>query len=120
MYRDVGVRRMPRGLRHAALSISCLSPIARRPDALLVTKIASLIFRPERRFLALTSFHSLTRPSLSFGISSLIYLRRHSFALSLPRLRPPGNIQSLSRFRLTRRTRSRFAATSFEDFAISV
>jgi hypothetical protein len=34
-------------------------------------------------------------------------------------LRPPGNIQTPSRFRLTRSTRPRFAATSFEDFAIS-
>src|SRR3984957_9082983 len=109
---------MPRGLRQVALSISCLSPIVRRPDAFAVTKIASLIFRPERRFLALTSFQSLTRPSLSFGSSSLISLRRQSLSLSRARLRPPGNIQSPSRFRLTSSTRPRFAATSFEDFAI--
>jgi hypothetical protein len=50
----------------------------------------------------------------------LISLCRHSFALSRLRLRPPGNIQSPSRFRLTRSTRPRFAATSFEDFVISV
>src|ERR1700694_1401051 len=109
---------MPRGLRYVALSISFLSPIVRRPDAFDVTKIASLMFRPERRFLALTSFQSLTRPSLSFGSSSLISLRRQSLSLSRARLRPPGNIQSPSRFRLTRSTRPRFAATSFEDFAI--
>jgi hypothetical protein len=109
---------MPRGLRQIALSISFLSPIVRRPDALGVTKIASLIFRPERRFLAVTSFQSLRRPSLSFGSSSLISLRRQSLSLSRARLRPPGNIQSPSRFRLTRSTRPRFAATSFEDFAI--
>src|ERR1700687_4189609 len=66
---------MPRGLRHVALSISFLSPIVRRPDAFAVTKIASLIFRPERRFLALTSFQSLRRPSLRLGSSSLISLR---------------------------------------------
>jgi hypothetical protein len=118
MYRDVGVRRMPRGLRHVALSISFLSPIVRRPDAFAVTKIASLIFRPERRFLAVTSFHSLRRPSLSFGSSSLISLRRQSLSLSRARLRPPGNIQSPSRFRLTSSTCPRLAATSFEDFAI--
>jgi len=111
---------MPRGLRHVALSISFLSPIVRRPDAFAVTKIASLIFRPERRFLALTSFQSLTRPSLSFGSSSLISLRRQSLSLSRARLRPPGNIQSPSRFRLTSSTRPRFAATSFEDFAIPI
>jgi len=52
---------MPRGFRQVALSISFLSPIVRRPAAFAVTKIASLIFRPERRFLALTSFQSLTR-----------------------------------------------------------
>jgi hypothetical protein len=109
---------MPRGLRQAALSISLLSPIVRRPDAFAVTKIASLIFRPERRFLALTSFQSLRRPSLSFGSSSLISLRRQSLWLSRARLRPPGNIHRPSRFRLTRSTRPRFAATSFEDFAI--
>src|SRR5450755_3196771 len=73
---------MPRGLRQVALSISFLSPIVRRPDALGVTKIASLIFRPERRFLAVTSFQSLRRPSLSFGSSSLISLRRQSLSLS--------------------------------------
>src|ERR1700738_1352750 len=110
---------MPRGLRHVALSISFLSPIVRRPEAFAVTKIASLIFRPERRFLAVTSFHSLRLPSLSFGSSSLISLRRQSLSLSRARLRPPGNIQSPSRFRLTSSTRPRFAATSFEDFAIS-
>jgi hypothetical protein len=109
---------MPRGFRQVALSISFLSPIVRRPDAFAVTKIASLIFRPEQRFLALTSFQRLTRPSLSFGSSSLISLCRQSLALSRARLRPPGNIQSPSRFRLTSSTRPRFAATSFEDFAI--
>src|SRR6266851_8511941 len=109
---------MPRGLRQVALSISFLSPIVRRPDTFAVTKIASLIFRPERRFLALTFFQSLRRPSLSFGSSSLISLRRQSLSLSRARLRPPGNIQSPSRFRLTSSTRPRFAATSFEDFAI--
>src|SRR6266446_3882978 len=98
---------MPRGLHQVALSISFLSPIVRRPDTFAVTKIASLIFRPERRFLALTSFQSLRRPSLSFGSSSLISLRRQSLSLSR------------SRFRLTGSTRPRFTATSFEDFAIS-
>ena len=110
---------MPRGLRQVALSISFLSPIVRCPDDFVVTKIASLIFRPERRFLALTSFQSLRRPCFSFGSSSLISLRRQSSSLSRGRLRPPGNIQSPSRFRLTRSTRPRFAATSFDDFAIS-
>jgi hypothetical protein len=33
MYREVGVRRTPRGLRQIALSISFLSPIAKLPDA---------------------------------------------------------------------------------------
>src|SRR5882762_7149796 len=68
---------MPRGLRQVALSISFLSPIVRRPDTFAVTKIASLIFRPERRFLALTSFQSLRRPIPSFGSSSFISPRRH-------------------------------------------
>src|ERR1700680_1095816 len=109
---------MPRGLRQVALSISFLSPIVRRPDASAVTKIASLIFRPEWLFLALTSFQSRRRPSLSFGRSSFISLRRPSLSLSRARLRPPGNIQSPSRFRLTSSTRPRFTLTSFEDFAI--
>src|SRR6267142_2967792 len=108
---------MPRGLRQVVLSISCLSPIVSRPNDFAVTKIASLIFRPERRFLALTSFQSLRRPCLSFGSSSFISLRRQSLSLSRA-LEPSGNIQSLSRFRLTRTTRPRFAATSFEDLAI--
>src|SRR6266404_8114762 len=109
---------MPRGLRHVALSISCLSPMARRPEALLAMNIASLIFRPDLGFLALTSFQSFNRPSLISGSSSRISLRRQSLSLSRARLRPPGNIQTPSRFRLTRSTRPRFAATSFEDFAI--
>jgi hypothetical protein len=33
-------------------------------------------------------------------------------------LAAPGNVQNRSRFRLTRSTRSPFAVTSFEDFAI--
>src|SRR5215467_13783378 len=61
---------MPKGLRQVALSISRLSPIVRWPDALLATKMASLIFLPERRFFAFTSFQSLSWPSLSFGSSS--------------------------------------------------
>ncbi len=80
--------------------------------------IASLIFRPDLGFLALTSFQSFNRPSLSFGSSSRISLRRQSLSLSRARLRPPGNIHSPSRFRLTRSTPPPFAATSFEDFAI--
>jgi hypothetical protein len=44
--------------------------------------------------------------------------RRQSLSLSRARLRPPGNIHRPSRFRLTRSARPRFAATSFEDFAI--
>jgi hypothetical protein len=111
---------MPRGLRQTALSISFLSPIVRRPDAFLATKIASLIFLPERRFLDVTSFQSRTRPTLSFGSSSLISLRRQALALSRASFRPPGNIHSRSRLRLTKRTLPRFIATSFEDFAISV
>jgi hypothetical protein len=109
---------MPRGLRQIALSISFLSPIFKRPEALLAIKIASLIFLPERRFLDFTSFQSRTGPSLSFGSSSLISLRRHSFSVSRARFRPPGNIHSRSRLRLTKRTLPRFATISFEDFAI--
>jgi hypothetical protein len=109
---------MPRGLRQIALSISFLSPIRSEPVAFPATKIASLIFLPERRFLAFTSFQSLTRPSLSFGNSSLISLRRQSFSFSRARFRPPGNIHRRSRLRRTRRTLPRFVATSFEDLAI--
>jgi hypothetical protein len=109
---------MPKGLRQVALSISRLSPIARWPDALSARKMASLIFLPERRFFAFTSFQSLSRPSLSFGSSSLISRRRQSLALSRARFRPPGNIHKPSRVRLTRSTRPRFDATSFEDLAM--
>jgi hypothetical protein len=109
---------MPPGFRQIALSISFLSPIFSGPDALDEMKVASLIFRPERRFLVLTSFQSLRGPSFNFGSSSLISLRRQALSLSRARLRPPGNIQSPSRLRLTNNTRPRFAATSFEDFAI--
>src|SRR6266851_6030348 len=111
---------MPRGLRQVALSISFLSPIVRRPDTFAVTKIASLIFRPERRFLALTFFQSLRRPSLSFGSSSLISLRRQSLSLSRARLRPPGNIHRPSRFRLTRSTPSAFRSHQFRGFRHSL
>jgi hypothetical protein len=109
---------MPCGFRQMARSISFLSPILRSPEVLLARKIASLIIRPERRFLAVTSFQSFRRPIFKLGSSSLISRRRHSFSDSPPRLRPPGNIQSRSIFRLTRRTFPRFLATSFEDFAI--
>src|ERR1700722_15623484 len=109
---------MPRGLRHVALSISFLSPIARLPVAFFAKKMASLIFRPDLRFLALTSFQSLNRPSLSSGSSSRISLLKQSFSVSLARRRPPGNIHSLSRLLLTNKARPRFAATSLDDFAI--
>ena len=54
------------------------------------------------------------------GSSSRISLRRQSFSVSRPRLRPPGNIHNRSRLLLTSKTRPRFAATSFDDFAIAV
>src|SRR5271154_831784 len=110
---------MPRGLRQVALSISFLSPMVRRPEAFLATKIASLIFLPERRFLDFTSFQSRTRPSLSLGSSSLISLRRQSLSVSRGRLRPPGNIHRRSRLRRTKRTLPRLTTTSLEDFAIT-
>ena len=47
---------------------------------------------PICRFLALTSFQSLNRPSLSSGSSSRISLLRQSFSVSRARLRPPGNV----------------------------
>ena len=118
MYRDVGVSLTPRGLRQLARSISRLSPIFSGPVALFAIKIASLILRPDSRLVDVTAFHSVRRPSFSFGSSSLISRRRHCLSVSFLRLRPPGNIQSLSRRRLTRRTRPRFEATSFEDLAI--
>jgi hypothetical protein len=111
---------MPRGLHHVALSISFLSPMARRPDAFFATNMASLILRPDLRFLDLTSFHSRNPPNLSSGSSSRISLRRQSFSVSRRRLRPPGNIHRLSRLLLTSKTRPRFAATSLDDFAITV
>src|SRR5580704_15732514 len=111
---------MPLGLRHVALSISFLSPMARRPDALFATNIASLIFLPDLRFLALTSFQSFNRPSLSFGSSSRISLLKQSFSVSRTRRRPPGNIHNRSRLLLTNKIRPRFAATSFDDFAIAL
>jgi len=94
--------------------------MARRPEALLAMNIASLIFRPDLGFLALTSFQSFKRPSLSFGSSSRISLRRQPFSVSQPRLRPPGNIHNRSRLLLTNKIRPRFATTSFDDFAITV
>jgi hypothetical protein len=120
MQREVGVSLSPRGLHQAALSISFLSPILNRPDAFFAKKIASLIFRPDRGFFPVTSFQSFKGPSLSFGSSSLISRRRHFRSLSPVRLRPPGNIHNLSRRLLTRSTRPLFAATSFDDFAISL
>ena len=84
--------------------------------------IASLIFLPDLGFLALTSFQSLNRPSLSFGSSSRISLRRQSLSVSRPRLRPPGNIHSRSRLLLTNKTRPRFAATTdpFEQLDVTL
>src|SRR6202008_4150340 len=115
--REVGVSLMPRGVRHTALSISRLSPICNSPAALRAMKIASFIFRPERRFFFLTAFHSLSRPSLSLGSSSLLSRCRHCLSLSFARFRPPGNIQRRSDRRRTRRAHPRFIATNFEDLA---
>jgi hypothetical protein len=109
---------MPRGLRHVALSISFLSPIARLPDAFFTKNIAALIFRPDARFFALTSFQSVNRPSFSLGSSSRISRSKQSFSVSLARRRPPGNIHSRSRLLLTNKTRPRLAAISLDDFAI--
>src|SRR5258708_26163191 len=81
--------------------------------------IASLIFRRDLGFLDLTSFQNFNRPSLSFGSSSRISLRRQSFSVSRSRLRPPGNIHNRSRLLLTSKTRPRFASPSFDDFAIT-
>jgi hypothetical protein len=118
MYCEVGVRCTPRGFRQIALSISFLSPIVRVPVVFRTTKMASLIFLPDWRFLALTFFHSRTWPSLSLGSSSLISRRRQSRSLSRPRFRPPGNIQSRSLLRRTNRTLPALTATSFDDLAI--
>jgi len=82
--------------------------------------IASLILRPDLGFFALTALQSFKRPSLSFGSSSRISLRRQSFSVSRLRLRPPGNIHNRSRLLLTNKIRPRFAAMSFDDFAITV
>jgi hypothetical protein len=97
-----------------------LSPMARRPDALFAMNIASLIFLPDLRFLALTSFQSLNRASLSSGSSSPISLLKQSFSVSRPRLRPPGNIHRSSRRRHSNNTHPRFVATSFDDLAVTL
>jgi hypothetical protein len=76
---------MPRGLRHVALPISFLSPIARLPDAFFAKNMASLIFRPDLRFFALTSFQSVNRPSFSLGSSSWISRSKQSDAACNPR-----------------------------------
>jgi hypothetical protein len=105
------------GSHQAAFASSLLSPIFSAPEA-FAKKIASLIFRPDRLFLPLTSFQSFKRPSLIPGSSSLISRCKHSLALSPALFLPPGNIQSLSRRRRTSSTRPLFAATSFDDLAI--
>src|SRR3954470_20696526 len=109
---------MPRGFCQTARSISFFSPIASVPLAAFAMKIASLILRPERLFLAVTSFQRLILPSFSFGSSSLISRRRQSLSDSRARLRPPGNIHRPSTRRLTNNTLPRLAATSLDDFAI--
>src|SRR5262245_8082796 len=63
-------------------------------------------------------FHLFPELDLAKRSSSLISRRRQSFALSRARFRPPGNIHNRSRLRLTRSTRPRFDATSFEDLAM--
>jgi hypothetical protein len=114
----VGVSRMPRGFCQTARLISLLSPIASLPFALLAAKIASLILRPDRLFLAVTSFQSRNRPSFSFGSSSLISRLRQARSVSHGRLRPPGNIHRPSDRRRTKRTLPRLTATSLADFAM--
>jgi hypothetical protein len=118
IYREVGVKRTAPGLCHATRSISFLSPIVSFPFAFFAMKIASLIFRPDRLFLAFSSFHSHNLPTLRSGSSSLISRRRHSLSVSRGCLRPPGNIHAPSRRRLTSKTLPRFAATSLDDLVI--
>jgi hypothetical protein len=80
---------MPRGLRQIALSISFLSPIVRGPDAFLATKIASLIFLPDRRFFEFTSFQSRTCPSLNlFDFSPQAVFFRLAWPLATAREHP--------------------------------
>src|SRR3954468_15894268 len=106
---------MPCGFRQAALSISLLSPIFKRPDTFLARKIASLIFRPDRRFLAFF-LPELRRPTLSLGqLFSNLGTKTLSLAFANPPA-APGNIRSLSRRRLTRSTRPFLAATNLDDW----
>jgi hypothetical protein len=53
-------------LHHVALSISFLSPIARGPDAFSATNIASLILRPDLRFLGSDLFPEPQPSQLEF------------------------------------------------------
>jgi hypothetical protein len=80
--------------------------------------ITSLIFLPDRRLLASTSFQSLNRLSLSSGKSSRISLLRQSFSVSRPRLRPPGNIHSRPHLLLTNKRRPRFVATKLVSMTL--
>jgi hypothetical protein len=119
MKRDVGVSFSFQGRRHAALSISRLSPIVRLPFAPRVKYMASLIRRPLIPFTPPTFFHRRHFRSLRCGSSSSISRLRHSFKLSELRfLFPPGNVQRPSRRRLTSKTRlpSFAATTSFAAF----
>jgi len=123
MESDVGVRRMPRGLRQVALSIFIFVADV-RPTSRFSRDEGSRHFslRPERRFW-LNLPPKLRRPSLRFGSSSLISLRSNLLSLSGSRLRPGKNIQAPSRFRLrkTRRVRKppfRGFRSSYEETSV--
>ena len=82
--------------------------------------LASLIFRPDLGFLALTSFQSFSRPSLSFGKLLADFPAQAIFFRFPPTPAPPGNIHNRSRLLLTNKIRPRFAAMSFDAFAIPI
>jgi hypothetical protein len=68
----------------------------------------------------LTSFQSFTRPSLSFWKLIPNFPAQTIFFRFPPTPATPGDIHNRSRLVLTNKIRTRFAATSFDDFAIAV
>jgi hypothetical protein len=77
--------------------------------------IASFIFRPDLGFLDLTSFQSFNRPSLSFGSSSRISLRRQSLSLSRA-LAPSGKHPNLIALSSYEKHPSTFRSHQFRGF----
>jgi hypothetical protein len=91
-----------------------------RSEALSAINIASLIFRPDLGVLGLDLLPELQASQLELWKLLPDFPAQASFPRFPAMPAAPGNIHNRSRLLLTNKTRPRFAATSFDDFAIPI